>query len=141
MNIKYILIVMGEPYSTFSEIVGKYFIKKRKLNKKIIIIGNKELIQKQLKKLKIFFFINEILNVKEAEKNKVNIINVNFFHKKIYSNISSKSNKYIKECFDLSLKIIKEFKNECILINGPISKKTFLKKKYLGITEYLAKKN
>ena len=140
MNIKYILIVMGEPYSTFSEIVGKYFIKKRKLNKKIIIIGNKELIQKQLKKLKIFFFINEILNVKEAEKNKVNIINVNFFHKKIYSNISSKSNKYIKDCFDLSLKIIKECNNECILINGPISKKTFLKKKYLGITEYLARK-
>ena len=57
MNIKYILIVMGEPYSTFSEIVGKYFIKKRKLNKKIIIIGNKELIQKQLKKLKIFFLL------------------------------------------------------------------------------------
>ena len=27
------------------------------------------------------------------------------------------------------------------LINGPISKKNFLKNKYLGITEYLAKKN
>ena len=28
----------------------------------------------------------------------------------------------------------------CILINGPISKKHFLKKKILGITEYLSKK-
>ncbi len=34
MNIKYILIVLGEPYSTFSEIIGKFFIKKRKLKKK-----------------------------------------------------------------------------------------------------------
>ncbi len=140
MNTKYILIVMGEPYSIFSEIIGKFFIKKKKLNKKVIIIGNKELIKKQLRKLKYIFDMNEIFNVKEAKKNTVNIINVKFIHKKIYSNISSKSNKYIKECFDLSLKIIKDCKNECVLINGPISKKTFLKKKYLGITEYLAKK-
>ncbi len=140
MNTKYILIVLGEPYSTFSEIIGKYFIKKRKLKRKIIIIGNKQLLQKQLNKLNFFFHIKEILNVSEAEKNIVNIINVKFAHKGIYSNISSKSNQYIKECFDLSLKIIKKYKNECVLINGPISKKTFLKKKYLGITEYLAKK-
>ena len=25
MNIEYIIIVLGEPYSTFSEILGKYF--------------------------------------------------------------------------------------------------------------------
>ena len=25
MNIKFIIIVLGEPYSTFSEILGKYF--------------------------------------------------------------------------------------------------------------------
>ncbi len=140
MNTKYILIVMGEPYSTFSEIIGKFFIKKRKLNKKVIIIGNIELIKKQLKKLKLFFNINEILNIEEAEKNTVNILNVKFFNKKTYSNISTKSNKYIKECFDIALKIIENYKDECVLINGPISKKTFLKKKYLGITEYLAKK-
>tara|TARA_B100000575_G_scaffold192781_1_gene155635 strand:- start:7 stop:969 length:963 start_codon:yes stop_codon:yes gene_type:complete len=140
MNTNYILIVMGEPYSVFSEIIGKYFIKKRKFNKKVILIGNKELIQKQLKKLKLFFHINEIINVEEAKKNMINIINVDFNFRKIFSNISPKSNKYIKDCFDISLKIIKDYKNECILINGPISKKTFLKKNYLGITEYLAKK-
>ena len=33
MNIKYILIVLGEPYSTFSEIIGKYFKKKKILKK------------------------------------------------------------------------------------------------------------
>ena len=29
MNTKFILIILGEPYSTFSEIIGKYFRSKR----------------------------------------------------------------------------------------------------------------
>ena len=52
MNINYILIVHGEPYSTFSEILAKYFILKRKFKKKIIFIGNISLLEKQFKKLK-----------------------------------------------------------------------------------------
>ena len=35
MNTKYILIVLGEPFSTFSEILGKYFSKKNSLKKKL----------------------------------------------------------------------------------------------------------
>ena len=35
---------------------------------------------------------------------------------------------------------MKKYKKKAVLINGPISKRTFLNKKYLGITEYLAKK-
>ena len=37
------------------------------------------------------------------------------------------------------MKILKKDKTSA-LFNGPINKKTFLNKKYLGITEYLAKK-
>ena len=140
MNIKYILIVLGEPYSTFSEIIGKYFIKEKTFKEKIILIGNINLLNKQLKKLNYFLKLNEIKNLNEAKNNTINIINVKFNHKKVFSNISSKSNIYIKEAFDTSLKILKNKHNECILINGPISKKTFLNKKYLGMTEYLAKK-
>ena len=51
----------------------------------------------------------------------------------------SKSNDYIKNCFEIAFKIIKKT-NINSLITGPISKKTFLNKKYLGITEYLSKK-
>ncbi len=40
MNIEIILIVLGEPFSTFSEILGKYFSSKNILKKKIILIGN-----------------------------------------------------------------------------------------------------
>ena len=140
MNIKYILIVLGEPYSTFSEIIGKYFIKEKKFKEKVILIGNINLLNKQLKKLNYFLKLNQIKNLNEAKNNTINIINVKFNNKKVFSNISSKSNIYIKETFDTSLKILKNKHKECILINGPISKKTFLNKKYLGITEYLAKK-
>ena len=140
MNTKYILIILGEPYSTFSEIIGKYFVNNIKFKKKIIIIGNNKLLKAQLKNLNYLFSLNEIKNIEEAKKNIVNIIDVNFSYKKIYSKISSESNNYLNKCFDIVLDIIKKNQGKCILINGPISKKTFLKKKYLGITEYLSKK-
>ena len=140
MNTKYILIILGEPYSTFSEIIGKYFVNNTKFKKKIIIIGNNKLLKAQLKNLNYLFSLNEIKNIEEAKKNIVNIIDVNFSYKKIYSKISSESNNYLNKCFDIVLNIIKKNQGKCILINGPISKKTFLKKKYLGITEYLSKK-
>ena len=46
---------------------------------------------------------------------------------------------YIDDSFQKSLSILKNNK-ETILLNGPINKKYFLKKNYLGMTEYLAKK-
>ena len=70
----------------------------------------------------------------------MNIIDVKFNHDDIFSNISSRSNDYIEESFKITLGIIKKIKNKAVLINGPISKKNFLNKKYLGITEYLSKK-
>ena len=42
-------------------------------------------------------------------------------------------------CFDIAINLLRQgISNK--LINGPISKKTFLKKKFNGITEFLAKK-
>ena len=60
--------------------------------------------------------------------------------KDVLKKISNKSNDYIKNCFDIALEILKRDKLTKF-INGPISKKHFLKGKTLGITEYLAKKN
>jgi 4-hydroxythreonine-4-phosphate dehydrogenase len=70
---------------------------------------------------------------------KINIINVNYKFKKTFDKISDKSNSYINECFNVALKILKNKKCSG-LINGPISKRNFLKEKFLGITEYLAHK-
>ena len=124
MNIEFIIIVLGEPYSTFSEIIGKYFNKNKKI-KKIILIGNTELLKKQLNKLNNLFPVNEIKNINEAKKSLVNIINVDFKFKYVFDKISSSSNSYIAKSFKKSLDIIIKNKNKCILINGPISKKIF----------------
>ena len=140
MNSKFIIIVLGEPYSTFSEILGKYFTKVKKFKKKIILVGNTELLKKQLVEMNFTFQINEIENYKQAKENIVNIINVDFSYKKIFDNISKKSNSYIEKSFNKSLEIIKENVGKAILINGPVSKKTFFNKKFSGVTEYLSKK-
>ena len=140
MNIKYILIVMGEPYSTFSEILGKYFYNFKNNKKKLILIGNVNLVKKQLSKLGYNIKLNQIIDYKSAKLDKLNIININFKYKKVFSKISTLSSSYIEKSFKKSLEIIGKNKNNCVLINGPISKKTFLKKKYIGVTEYLSKK-
>ena len=141
MNIKKILIILGEPNSTFSEILLKYFNSNnfKKINSKIILIGSFDLLNKQIKFLKYKNKLNKILDIKYALKKKINILNVNYEFNKEFSNISDKSNKYIEDCFNLSLKIIKKNKS-ILLINGPISKVNFLKKKFPGITEYVANK-
>jgi len=140
MSTKYILIILGEPFSTFSEILGKYFSKRTKSKKVIILIGNKKLFNDQLKKLKYKLELNEINNLRNAKKNIINFFNISFKYNKAFSKISIKSKKYIESSFDTALDIIKKNEDKFILINGPVSKKAFLQKKYLGITEYLSRK-
>ncbi|MDB4846520.1 4-hydroxythreonine-4-phosphate dehydrogenase PdxA [Candidatus Pelagibacter sp.] len=142
MNNKPLIIVAGEPYSIFSEIFLKS-IKDRLYKKPIILIVSKNLFVKQMKKLDFKLEINLInkndFNLNKLSKKKINIINVDFKFKKTFDKISSKSNHYINECFEVALKLLK--KNIFAgLINGPISKKSFLGKKFLGVTEYLAQK-
>ncbi len=141
MNTKVILIVLGEPNSTFSEILLKFFCSKKfkYIKKKIILIGNFKLFQKQMKILKYKKNLNKILHISHFSRHAINIIDVDYKFKNAFSKISNSSNKYIEECFKLSLNLIKEGKAH-ELINGPISKKHFLKKKFPGVTEYIAKK-
>jgi len=140
MNTKYILIVLGEPFSIFSELIGKYFSKKIKSNKIIILIGNKKLFDEQLKKLKYKFKLNQINNIKDAQKNIINIFDIHFSYNKVFDEISTRSKEYIENSFSKALDILKKNKKKCILINGPVSKQAFLQKKYFGITEYLSSK-
>ncbi len=141
MKINKVLVILGEPQSTFSEILFKYFNSKEffKNKKKIILIGSISLLEKQMKKLKYNLNFKLINNVDEAKKNELNLINVNYHNKRIFSVISSDSKKYIANCFKIGFNLIKNSK-KTVLINGPVSKKHFLKKKYLGVTEFIAKK-
>ena len=135
-----ILIVWGEPNSIFSEILFKS-IKIYKNKKPIVLIGSFELLIKQFDKLKIKYNKN-LINVinedlKNLKTNKINLLNIEYDFKKTFEKISAKSNKYISKCFQKAFNIISKNKISG-LINGPISKKNFLKKRYQGITELLS---
>ena len=142
MNKEPIIIVAGEPNSIFLEIFFKC-IKTNKYKCPLIIVVSKKLLQAQMKKLGFTFKINDIdKKIKDFSKlnnNKINVINVDYNFKKCFDKISSKSNKYIDETFKTALNVVKQ-NNLSKFINGPVSKKSFLKGKTLGITEYLAKK-
>tara|TARA_B100001939_G_scaffold329121_1_gene325076 strand:+ start:820 stop:1770 length:951 start_codon:yes stop_codon:yes gene_type:complete len=137
MNINHILVAMTEPKSIFLEILLKYFTSKSfKTNKKIIsLVGNISEIKKEIKKNNYNIKLNEIMDIRNSKRNYVNLIDIKINKKSSYIDISN----YISDCFGKSLSILKKNK-KIALFNGPINKKTFLKKKYLGITEYLAKK-
>ena len=142
MKSKPIIIINGEPNSIFLEIFFKT-IKYKKFKSPIILISSLKILKLQMKKLKFKNNIN-LIEYKNLKKNiinnkSINLINVDYNQKKVFEKISNKSNSFIKASFDTALDILKDgISNK--FINGPISKKSFLNKNYLGITEYLAKK-
>ncbi len=142
MVYKPIIVVAGEPNSIFSEIFFKS-LKRKSFKSPIILIASKNLIKLQMKKLKVKKKIRIITfsNLKKdnLDNKKINLFDISFNQKKAFDKISSKSNDYIKRSFGIALKILSQ-KITNKFINGPISKKFFLKKRYLGITEYLANK-
>ena len=138
---KPIIIVAGEPNSIFLEIFFKSL--KKNYSSPIILIASHKLLLAQMKilnfKKKIRLLEFEKLPKYVLNNETINLIDSNYIFSKTFLKISTKSNSYIKRSFDLAFKIIRsEITNK--LINGPISKKNFLKNKYLGITEYIADK-
>jgi len=142
MNYKPIILVAGEPNSIFFEILFKVY-KIKKIKSPLILIASQKLLYLQMKKLnfkkKIKIINQEKIKDYKLNNNSINLINVDYDQKKAFKKISKKSNNYIKNCFDIAIALIKsDYSNR--LINGPISKKNFLKKKFIGITEFFAKK-
>lgn len=142
MKYKPIIIVAGEPNSIFLEIFFKTF-KLKKFKSPLILIASKEIVMLQMKALNFKFKINLLeyngKSLSKLNKNKINLLNVDFHQMSPFTEISFKSKKYIEKSFDIALNLIK-LNISKKLINGPISKKYFLKKKFFGITEYLGEK-
>ena len=142
MNYSPIIIVAGEPNSIFFEIFFKT-LKKKNFSSPIILIASLKLINIQMKKLNFKKKIKliDIKNIKFNSLNNktINLINVEYNPKKAFEKISKQSNLYIKNCFSVAINLLKKG-STYKLINGPISKKNFLDKKYLGITEYISHK-
>jgi len=126
-----ILIIPGEKKSIFFEI----FFKSLKSNfflSPLILICDKKNLNKEIKRYK---FGKNIEQIKLDE-----IHSKKFVKKKIYL-IDTKhknSNTYVHNCFKIAFKLIKKGLAHR-MINGPINKTKTLNKKYLGMTEYVAK--
>ena len=141
MNYKPILVIPGEPNSIFLEIFFKSLIQK-KYKSPLILIASEKLLILQMNKLGFNFkinLINDCDNFEKLNNKKINLINIEYNPTKAFEKISKKSKKYIENCFVKALNLLdKKITNK--FINGPISKKHFLNKKFLGITEYIAYK-
>jgi len=142
MSYSPILIVSGEPNSVFLELFFK-ILKKEKIKSPIILISSKKLLELQMKRLGFKNKINLLnpskLKTYKLDNKTINLIDVKYNPNKAFEKISSKSNIFIKKSFELAFQIIKKEKIHKF-INGPISKKNFLKSKFLGITEYISQK-
>ena len=142
---KPLLIVLGEPNSTFIEILARTLNKieiKKKIKNPIILIGSELLILSQLKILNQKLNFNKIdtnlINLQKLEK-KFYLIDIKYSFNSAFENISKNSKQYITDCFDTGLNILNRGLSD-LIINGPISKKHFLNKKTPGITEYVFEK-
>ena len=111
MKFKHIIIVAGEPNSVFIEILIK-IIKKKRFKSPLVLICSKKIFIKQAKALKEKIQFNEIneneIFLKKNFLKKFNLIDVEYNQSKAFEKISSKSNKYIKNCFDVGLKMKKK---------------------------------
>ncbi len=130
MNSKPILIIPGESRSIFFEIFFKS-IKSINFVSPLILICNKEKFYQESRRYNFKKKI-ELIKIEEVSKKKL-------FKKKIYLIDIKYQNSldHVLNCFDNAFKLIKNgitYK----LINGPINKTKTLKKKYLGVTEYIA---
>ncbi len=134
MKNKLIIIIAGEPKSVFLEVFFKA-IKYKKYKSPLVLICNKKILNHHMKKNNFRKKINliEINKIDEyrLNNNVINLIDVEFH--------DGKENEYLKNSFNLAFKIIKNG-SSYKLINGPINKTSFLKKKFLGITEYISQR-
>ena len=142
MKFKPLIIVPGEPNSIFFEILFKS-IKFNKIKSPIIVISSKKILNYHLKKMKYNFDIKVLsksnIKIKSLNNKKINLIDVEYVGDYKFELISKKTKKYIHNCFEIAFELIKK-KVTYKFINGPISKKFFLEKKFLGMTEYISKK-
>ena len=141
MKTKPILLIAGDPYGVFLELFFKS-IKKNNYKSPLILICCKKLLIKQMKvnsfKKKIRIIEKNDIFKNNYDNKYINIINIKKekSKNKKYNNILLKN--YLKKSFEIALILIqKGFTKK--LINGPINKKNFLNKKFLGITEYISK--
>ena len=137
---KKIIIVIGDPISINSEIIFKSWkIIDNSLRKKIIIIANFKLLQKQFQKLKYPTNLIKIKNIHEnAAPHLLKIIDVKLKFKNPFKINKKSLTNFVTSSMNLAHEL--SLSKEVIgMINCPINKNV-LNLKNEGITEYLASK-
>ena len=136
---KMIAIVAGDPNSINSEIIAKAW-KKIKEKKNLFLIGNYQLIKKQLNQIGLSIPLFKIDLIKHYKNDgRLYVLDVPFKFKSIFKNKSNDTKNYVLKSLDIAHNLA--FKKKIRgFINAPIDKKIF-NNKYLGVTEYLSKKN
>ena len=141
MNSKAILIVSGEPNSIFLEIFFKV-LSTKKIKNPLILITSETLLKLQMKKLgfkkNVRLIKSKDIDQLKLDNKSINLINVSYNNVNTFEKITNKSNLFIQNSFNTAFEILK-LNNIKKFINGPISKKNFLNKKFLGLTEYISK--
>ena len=140
---KPIAIIAGEPNSISSEIIFKSWkLRKKHTYKPLIVIGSFHLLNLQRKKLKYRIKLRKVRDsflISKHNRHELMVYDVKYMQRLPFQKISIRSNKYIFNCFDIVINLLK---NKRILgfINCPIAKETLFKNKHQGITEFLSKK-
>ena len=139
---KKIIIVAGDPNSINCEIISKTWrAVNTSIKRKIYLIGNFSLINKQFKKLKCKVSIIKVKQLEDnSSPNKLKIIDIPLNFKNPFKVSLQNSTKYITDSFNLAHKLAQNKKVKG-LINCPIDKKLLNKSKKIGVTEFLASKN
>ena len=140
---KPIAIIAGEPNSISSEIIFKSWkLRKKHTYKPLIVIGSFHLLNLQRKKLKYRIKLRKVRDsflISKHNRHELMVYDVKYMQRLPFQKISVRSNKYIFNCFDIVINLLK---NKRILgfINCPIAKEFLFKNKHQGITEFLSKK-
>lgn len=135
---KIFAIVAGEPNSINSEIIAKSLLKLKIKN--LIIIGNYLLIKKQLKKIGFMIKLKKIDKIEDFLSDKTtSVLDVPAKFENCFNLKKNETKDYILKCLNLAHTLSSQ-KKIIGFINASIDKKIF-DQKFLGVTEYLAKKN
>ena len=136
-----ILIVPGQLDSIFFEILFK-ILKKKKFLSPLILICSSDNFKMNAKRFNFssnIRLINSKFNNNNLNNKVLNLIDIKIDINKNKTNQTKYHNQYIKDCLETAFKILKSKKTNKFL-NGPINKKRFLNKKFLGMTELISKR-
>ena len=135
-----IILVSGDPNSINSEIIYKSWKKvKKSLRNRILVISNAHLLTQQFKKLKYPIKVVAVNDFNQKIKdNNLKVFNVDVDFKNPFNVNKKNSSKFVIECLNYAHKFALS-DNSSGVINCPINK-NLLKKKKIGVTEFLAKK-